>query len=45
MHDTAAIRDELEPSFQDQGDDAFRRLHAVSAQVSRRPTHRQRQSN
>ena len=28
MHDTAAIRDEREPPFLYQGDDAFRRLHA-----------------
>jgi hypothetical protein len=28
MHDAAAIRDESEPPFLDQDDDAFRRLHA-----------------
>jgi hypothetical protein len=28
MHDTAAIRDERESPFLDQGDDAFRQLQA-----------------
>jgi hypothetical protein len=28
MHDAAAIRYEREPPLLDQGDDAFRRLHA-----------------
>jgi hypothetical protein len=27
MHDAATIRDEREPPFLDQGDDAFHRLH------------------
>jgi hypothetical protein len=28
VHDAAATGDEREPPFLDQGDDAFRRLHA-----------------
>ena len=45
MHDAAAIGDNREPPFLDQGDDAFHRLHAELDQVSRRPTYRQRRSS
>ena len=42
---TAAIGDNCEPSFLDQGDDTFHRLHAVLDQVSSRPTYHQRSSD